>query len=62
MDWNAPILVEGSVDDNVSFVEKIVHATLTGKSTDPEFHELVKLYQIHRHSRTFRNYKFHFLM
>lgn len=49
---DAPILIEDSVDDNVLFVEKIVHATLTGKSTDPEFHEMVKLYQPHRHSKT----------
>ena len=35
----------------------MVHATLPSKNTDSELHELVKLYQLHRHSKTCRKYK-----
>ena len=55
--WNAPILTESTVDEYVSFIDNIVHATLPSENTDPELHELVKLYQLHRHSKTCLKYK-----
>ena len=50
--WNAPILIESTVDESVSFVDKKIHASLPSKITDPELHKLVKLYQLYRHSKT----------
>ena len=49
---NAPVLCENNVDEYVSFVDKIVHAYLLNKNKNPDFHELVKLCQLHRHSKT----------
>ena len=57
--WNAPILIESTVDESGSFVDKIIHAwcmhnnaSLPSKITDPELHKLVKLYQHYRHPKT----------
>ena len=63
--WNVPILTEITVDEYVSFVDKIVHPILPSKNTDPELHELENLYQLYRYSQTCRKYKnklyrFHF--
>ena len=63
--WKAPILSQDTVDDYVAFVDKIVHASLPNKNENPDLHELVKLYQLHRHSKTCHKYKnevcrFHF--
>ena len=63
--WNAPVLSENTVDDYVAFVDKKVHASLPNKNENPDLHELVKLYQLHRHSKTCHKYKnevcrFHF--
>ena len=63
--WNAPILIESTVDESVSFVDKKIHASLPSKITDPELHKLVKLYQLYSHPKTCCSYKneecrFHF--
>ena len=41
----------------VSFVDQTVHAFLPDRNQIPELHDLVKLYQLHRHSGTYRKYK-----
>ena len=41
----------------MAFVDQIVHAFLPDRNENPELHNLVKLYQLHRHSRTCRNIK-----
>ena len=41
----------------MAFVDQIVHAFLPDKNKNPELHNLVKLYQLHRHSRTCTKYK-----
>ena len=53
----APILNESNVNEYVSFVDKIVHAYLYNKNENPDLHELAKLYQHHRHSKTCRKYR-----
>ena len=55
--WNAPILTESPVDEYLSFIDNIVHADLPSKNTDPELHELMRFYQLHRHSITCHKYK-----
>ena len=40
------------MDEYLSFVDKIVHAYLRNTNENPDLHELVKLYQFHRHSKT----------
>ena len=37
-----------------AFVDQIVHAFLRDRNENPELQNLVKLYQLHRHSRTCR--------
>ena len=54
---NAPVLNENNVDEYVSFVDKIVHAYLPNKIENSDLHELVKLYQLHRHSKPCRKYR-----
>ena len=54
------------MDEYVSFVDKIVHAYLRNTNENPDLHELVKLYQFHRHSKTCCKYgndgcRFHFV-
>ena len=61
----APVLNENNVDKYLSFVDKILHAYLPNKNENPDFQELVKLYQLHRHSKTGLKYRndgctFHF--
>ena len=60
--WNAPALSESTVDDDyVAFVDKIVHAFLPNKNENPDLHELLKLYQLHRHSKLAINIKMRFV-
>ena len=65
MDLDAPLLNVNDVDEYISLVDKIVHVYLSNKNKNPDLHELVKLYQLHRHSKTCRLYRndscrFHF--
>lgn len=41
----------------VEFIDKYVQAFLPDKQTDQELHELVKTYQRHNHSKSYRKYK-----
>ena len=54
---NAPVLISDNKEEYVAFVDQIVHAFLPDRDENPELHELVKLYQLHRHSKTCRKYK-----
>ena len=47
---NAPVLTSNNKEDYVAFLPE-------KKEEKPALHELVKLYQLHRHSKTFRKYK-----
>ena len=59
------VLNENNVEEYISFVDKIVYAYLPNKNENADLHELVKLYQIQRHSKTCRKQRndgcrFHF--
>ena len=54
---NAPVLTSNIKEEYVAFVDQIVHAFLPDRNENPELQNLVKLYQLHRHSRTCRKYK-----
>ena len=54
---NAPVLTSNNKKEYVTFVDQIFHAFLPDRNENPELHNLVKLYQLHRHSKTFRKYK-----
>ena len=54
---NAPLLNSDNKEEYVAFVDQIIHAFLPDRNENPELHELVKLYQLHRHSKTCRKYK-----
>ena len=51
---DAPLLNSDNMEEYVAFVDQIVHAYLPDRNENPELHELVKLYQLHRHSKTCR--------
>ena len=53
----APVLTSKNKEEYVTFVDQIVHAFLPDRNENPELHNLVKLYQLHRKSRTCRKYK-----
>ena len=54
---NAPVLTSNNKEEYVAFVDQIVRAFLPDRNENPELHNLVKLYQLHRHSKTCRKYK-----
>ena len=54
---NAPVLTLNKKEEYVAFVDQIFHAFLPGSNENPELHNLVKLYQLHRHSKTCGKYK-----
>ena len=54
---NAPVLTSKNKEECVAFVNQIVHAFLPDRNENPELHNLVKLYQLHRHSRKCRKNK-----
>ena len=53
---NAPVLNSDNKEGYVAFVYQIIHAFLPDGNENPELHELVKFYQLHRHSKTCRKY------
>ncbi|XP_066910247.1 uncharacterized protein [Clytia hemisphaerica] len=62
---NAPTLTPETKSEYVEFVDKIIKVCLPSQQEDPELFNLVKTYQLHRHSKTCRKYKntpcrFHF--
>ena len=54
---NALVLNSHNKEEYIAFVDQIVHAFLQDRNKNPELHELVKLYQLHRHSKKCRKYK-----
>ena len=54
---NAPLLNSDSKEEYVAFLDQIVHAFLPDRNENPELHGLVKLYQLHRYSKTCWKYK-----
>ena len=62
---NAPSLTKNNKEEYVEYVDNIIHACLPDEAQQPELYNLVKTYQLHRHSKTCRKYKnlacrFHF--
>ena len=53
---NAPALTQKNKEGCVAFVDQIVNAFVPDRNENPELHDLVKLYQLLRHSRTCRKY------
>ena len=53
---NAPVLTLKNKEEYEGFVDQIVNAFLPDRNENPELHDLVKLYQLLRHSRTCRKY------
>ena len=53
---NAPKLTADTEDAYVSYINNIVNTSLPDHS-NKELYELVKMYQLHRHSKTCRKYK-----
>ena len=54
---NALVLTSYKKKKYVAFVDQIVRSFLLDRNENPELHNLVKLYQIHRHWRTYRKYE-----
>ena len=52
-----PLLTEETTDSFVEFIDQHVHAYLPDPISEPELHQLVKMYQTHAHSKTYRKYK-----
>ena len=62
---NAPKLTEQNIEEYTNWVDSTISAQLPDHETDAKLHDLVKTYQMHRHSQTCRKYKkdkcrFHF--
>ena len=54
---NDPGLISNNKEEYITLVDQIVHAFVPDRNENPELHNLVNLYQLHRHSRTCRKYK-----
>ena len=52
---NAPVLTQKNKEGCLTFVDQIVNGFVPDRNENPELHDLVKLYQLHRHSRTCKN-------
>ena len=62
---NAPSLTKSNKEEYIEYVDNIIHAILPDEMEEPKLYNLVKTYQLHRHSKTCRKYKnqvcrFHF--
>ena len=54
---NAPTLVENTINEYVEFLDSVVCGNLPSEEGDPHLHQLVKTFQFHCHSKTYRKYK-----
>ena len=52
-----PLLTEETTDSFVEFIDQHVQAYLPDPISEPELHQLVKMYQTHAHSKACRRYK-----
>ena len=62
---NAPKLSKFNIEEYTNWVDTIIRTDLPDPTSEPDLHELVKTYQIHRHSKTCHKYRnekcrFHF--
>ena len=60
---NAPKLTKVNIDDYRKWVDSVIRSDLRHPNNEPALFELVKTYQIHRHSKTchkYRNQKYRF--
>ena len=46
-----------NIDDYRKWVDSVIRSDLPDPNNEPAFFELVKTYQIHRHSKTWRKYR-----
>ena len=53
----APKLTKENKQEYISFVDGIVKASIPNQKENPHLHELVKMYQLHNHSKSCRKYK-----
>ena len=54
---DSPLLTEETTDSFVEFIDQHVQAYLPDPISEPELHQLVKMYQTHAHSKTCKRYK-----
>ena len=54
---DCPELTPGNEETYVRYIDKHVQAHLPERENEPEFHELVSIYQKHHHSRSCKKYK-----
>ena len=54
---NAPRLTKETKNDYIKWMNGIIREDLPSSNNEPELYDLVKNYQIHRHSKTCRKYK-----
>ena len=54
---NASVLTSDNKEEYVTFFDQTVHAFLSDRNENSELHNLVKLYRLHRHSRTYIKYE-----
>ena len=60
---NAPKLTKVNIDDYRKWADSVIRSDLRHPDNEPALFELVKTYQIHRHSKTchkYRNHKYRF--
>ena len=53
---NAPILSEKTIEFYTEWLDQMISAELQDKSSKPTMFELVKNFQLHRHSKTFQKF------
>ena len=54
---NAPKLAKVNIDDYRKWADSVIRSDLSHPNNEPTLFELVKTYQIHRHSKTCRKYR-----
>ena len=54
---DCPKLTSETKKEYTDFIDQHVHAYLPNQDQDPKLHDLIKTYQKHSHSKTYRKYK-----
>ena len=54
---NAPVLTKNTKDEYLTYIDHVVKVQLPDIEKEPELYELVRMYQIHSHSKSCRKYK-----
>ena len=54
---NAPVLTKETKLEYITLLDNIIKVNLSSQNEDPDLFDLVKTYQLHRHSKTCRKYK-----